>query len=69
MNAVEPSGNGAGYQTILDEIQADGLSLLGDIPYDAAVAKRSMEAMGVMDLPPDGPTLQAVGNLVEQLDV
>ena len=69
MNAVEPSGNGAGYQAILEEIQSDGLSLLGDIPYDAAVAERSMEAKGVMDLPPDGPTLQAVGKLVEQLDV
>ncbi len=37
--------------------------------YDAAVAERSMSAKGVMDLPPDGPTLQAVGKLVDQLDI
>ncbi len=69
MNAAEPSGNGAGYRKILDEIQAEGLPLLGDVPYDAAVAERSVEARGVMDLPLDGAAMQAVGKLVDQLDV
>ena len=69
MNAVEPATDGSGYKVILDQIQEDGLSLLGEIPYDAAVAERGMSAKGVMDLPTDGPTLQAVGKLVDQLDV
>ena len=74
MNAVEPSGNGpsgngSGYRAILDQIQEGGLSLLGEVPYDAAVAERSVEAKGVMDLPPDGAALRAVAGIVDQLDV
>ncbi|MDP6778166.1 MAG: AAA family ATPase [Candidatus Latescibacteria bacterium] len=68
MNAVEPTGNGSGYKEILEGIQQDGLPLLGEIPYDPAVAERSMAARGVMDLPTDGVTLRAVGEIVERLD-
>ncbi len=51
----------------LDELEAAGLPLLGEMAYDEGVVSRSMDAEGVMDLPDDSPALTAVGDMMQRL--
>ena len=45
------------------------LTLIGGIPYDGEVARRSVEAEGLMDLPDESPAVRAVEEILARLEV
>jgi len=69
LNAASPTGNGTALDDHLSALEAAGLPLLGEIPYDDQVATYSLEAKGVLDLPEDSPIFAPVEALLKKLGV
>ena len=49
--------------------ELEGLSLIGGVPYDDEVARRSINAEALIDLPDDSPAVQACEDILARLEV
>lgn len=48
-------------------VQGMGLPLLGSVPYDEAVTRRSIQGTALLELPADSPAVASVGEMMEAL--
>jgi CO dehydrogenase maturation factor len=65
--AAPPAGGALAAE--LEGLEEDGLPLLGEVPYDAQVLAHSMDAGGLLDLPPASPAMAAVRAMMATLEV
>jgi len=62
-------GAGTAFAAELEKLEAAGLSLLGEVPYDEQVVMCGMEARGVDDLPEDAPASRAIVEMMAKLNL
>ena len=67
--AMEGSGEGNGVASELAAIEASGLQLLAEVPYDEKVYEHSVSSSGILNLPDDSAALAAVQGMVGQLGI
>lgn len=68
LNPAAPGANGSRYESELEALAAAGLPLLGEIPFDEEVYRRSLEGAGLLDLEADSPAARAAAQLLDLLE-
>ena len=63
--AAEPTARATALAAEIERLAADGLPLLGEVPYDETVFAHSMEAKGILDLPPNSAAATAVAAMMQ----
>lgn len=67
MGLVISRGRGGEAEQLAAEIEKSGLTLLGEIPYDAAVTEYDLAGKPLLELPADSAAWQAAGSLFQEL--
>lgn len=63
------SGNGKSLAAELAALEAEGLPVVAEMPYDDKVYEHSVSSTGILNLPDDSRALVAAQNLVRELGI